>query len=163
MSERKNNLEFYSIVWLGEQINEQIRSICDSIIQFHDEKQCFDYLQTTIDDQRVIFVIQDKNHSDLISQIIDFESILVVYIYTNDIWTINHRKVEFEMGIFACLKSFCFRSKVFSIDLMNLFNVFGSIITNENVFKSMKFFLGPYSIRQHRMMNVFSFNYSFVV
>lgn len=117
------NFEFYSIIWCGEKIcnekfNEQIRSICNYLIEFQDEKQCFDYLQNQQSQwQRSILIV--TNLSDTIAQIFDLKSIVAIYLFSTIEIVNNHRKVSQQRFVSSMIHRLFFRSKVYSIESMN--------------------------------------------
>jgi hypothetical protein len=151
------NLETFYLIWLGNSIKQefqqQLRIIINYLSVFKDTQQCLQYLQSLSKDDRVILIVKGKLGQQIVPDIVHLRQIISIYVYcndkkTNEQWAKNFKKVNHS---FLSMFRIVFRSKELSFIVMNFFNEFNQIISNDNIINSMNHYHAIFSILKKLM------------
>lgn len=104
MHSRFDNLETFTLIWFGANVNNdmksKLRNIINQLNSFQDNEQWQRYIETLTDQDRIILVICDQSAYKLLHRVHNYNQLSAVYLYglnqkVNKIWSQQFHKVNY--------------------------------------------------------------------
>ncbi|CAF3746194.1 unnamed protein product [Rotaria sp. Silwood1] len=106
--EHDNNLETYSLIWLDSAVKEskdyidaqqRLRKLINHLKAFDDIVQCESYIRSIPEEDRIIFIVNNRLGQEIVPRIHSLRQIFSIYIYypnnkRNNDWTKKFSKIK---------------------------------------------------------------------
>ncbi|CAF4372379.1 unnamed protein product, partial [Adineta steineri] len=101
----KKHLGKFSLIWLDQNANlskdieQRLRSIINHLKQFQDIEQCHQYIEQSLEQNRLILIVNDEFGKIIIPHIHYIDKLLSIYVYYSDNnidkqWSSKFQKVK---------------------------------------------------------------------
>ena len=111
------NLETYCLIWLDASVNnsqenlqaqKQLRSLINHLVTFENDQQCFQYIQSIPNDDRVVLIVSGRLGQIIVPHVFQFRQVTSIYVYClnkkeNEKWAQHYIKVISNQLIILCI------------------------------------------------------------
>jgi uncharacterized protein (DUF4213/DUF364 family) len=108
MTQRKQNLETYFLIWLDAAVNsseenvdaqQQLRKSINHLTIFDDDNECEDYIRSVSKDDRIVLIVSGQLGRKIVPRIHQLRQITSIYVYCrnkkqNEQWAQEFIKVK---------------------------------------------------------------------